>query len=358
MVAFTAIVSLVVDLAHVRVVKNQLQLAADSAARNAASGLYSGKAAQNAAATAAYTTIDGTAVSLQNSDIVPGTWSNGTFTAGGASPNAVKIIAQRSAARGNGVQVWWGGLMGKTQADVTASSIAQGTPTILAGFIGYANVTFKNNSFIGSYSSATNKNPNQANAGNKARVGTNGSIVGQNNNIIDGDAVLGPGATISGTTVQGSTDYQSSAIPAPTMPSWSPPGSPTALVVSSNTVMPGGTYWFSSMNVTANLTFSGPTTIYVNGDAVITCTLAAASGNPKDLVVYQYGAHSFGDTPANGMVITADVIAPQSDFAAKNNLTFYGSGVFNSITTWNNANFYYDTQLGPADGTPIISTVQ
>ena len=358
MVAFSALVSLAVDLAHVRLVKNQLQCAADAGARYGASGLYNGKASQNATTAAAYTVIDGTAVSLHNSDIVTGTWANGTFTSGGASPNAIQVTAKCSNGHGNPVQVWWGGLMGISQCNVKATSIAQGTPTMLAGFIGYANVTVKNNTFIGSYNSSSNKNPNQGSAGNKVRVGTNGFISAQNNNIIDGDAVLGPGASVSGITVQGNTDYQASAIPAPSMPSWSPPGGVSALTVSSNTTMPGGTYWYSSMNVTADLTFSGPTTIYVNGNVTVAATLTAASGVPGDLVIYQFGAGGFGDSASNGMDITADVIAPNSDFLAKNNLNFYGSAVFNSITTKNNADFYYDTKLGPADGTPTISTVQ
>src|SRR5438067_2449420 len=39
MAAFTAVASLVIDVAHARLVKTQLQCAADAAARNAASGL-------------------------------------------------------------------------------------------------------------------------------------------------------------------------------------------------------------------------------------------------------------------------------------------------------------------------------
>src|SRR4051794_12663642 len=80
MVVFAGMVSLVIDIAHVRVVKMQLQFAADSAARSAASGVTSGAATTNAISAAALTVVDGTAVVVQASDVVSGTWSGGAFT--------------------------------------------------------------------------------------------------------------------------------------------------------------------------------------------------------------------------------------------------------------------------------------
>jgi hypothetical protein len=258
------------------------------------------------------------------------------------------------------VVVWWGSLIGITSCDVTVNSIAYGKPTPMAGFIGYSGVDYKNNSFYGSYDSRTTTLPTQSNAGSNARLGSNTSISGVNNNILAGDAVLGASAANpTGITVSGSNLYQSSALPTPTMPPWSPPsGGVTDLVVSSNTVLPGGSYWLSSMSINADLTFSGPATVYVNGPILIAANLASASGVPKDLLIYQYGANSFGDSNNNGMNITASVLAPYSDFLTKNNLNYYGSGVFNTITTKNNANFFYDTTLGPADGSYIVSVVK
>jgi hypothetical protein len=58
------------------------------------------------------------------------------------------------------------------------------------------------------------------------------------------------------------------------------------------------------------------------------------------------------------MNITAVVEAPGSDFLAKNNLTFLGSGVFNTITTKNNASFFYDEAQGPMNGSNKVATVQ
>ena len=359
MVAFTALTSLVIDIAHLRVVKLQLQFAADAAARDGAVGISSGASTSKAIGSASLMNVDGTPVVLQASDVVVGTWSGGTFTPGGASPNAVKVTASRSAARGNAVPVWWGAIIGKSSADVTATAIATGRATQMAGFIGYAGVVMKNNAFWGSYDSRGNKHPNQTSAGRKARVGSNTSIIGWNNDTIQGDTVLGPHATSdSSITLTGSNLVQPSDLPSPTMPAWAPPGGTAVpLVVASDTVMPGGAYWLSSMTVTANLTFSGVTTVYVNGDVYVDGSLAPASGNPADLTIYQIGAHNFGDLGINGLNLTAGVYAPNSDFMAKNNLYYYGSGIFNTITTKNNAEFYYDIMLGTADGSPVVTTV-
>ena len=359
MIAFTALVSLVVDIAHLRVVKTQLQFAADSAARSAATSISSGNATSNAIAAAALVSVDGTPVVIQASDVVIGTWSGTSFTAGGASPNAVRVSVPRTAARGNAVAVWWGGIMGKSSADVTATATATGKATQIAGFIGYSGVTMMNNAFFGSYDSRTNRSPNQNSAGRKSRVGTNALINGKNNDTIQGDAVLGPNATADPSIVLTGADLiQPSNLPIPTMPAWAPPGGAALpLVVASDTTMPGGSYWYSSMMVTANLTFSGPTTIYVNGDIYIDGSLAPASGNPSDVTIFQIGAHNFGDLGINGLNLTAGIYAPDSDFMAKNNLYYYGSGIFNSITTKNNAEFYYDIMLGSADGSPVVHTV-
>lgn len=358
-IAFVAIASLAVDLAHMRVVKSQLQFAADSAARYAVTGISTSTSANRAISAAASITVDGTAVVVGNSDVVVGTWSGSAFTAGGTTPNAVKVTAARSAARGNATSLWWGSLFGKSSCDITVTSIAYGRNQPTAGFIGYAGIYYKNNSFYGGYDSRVTTLPTQATATATARLGTNTAMVGYQNNILKGDAILGPSATSPvGMQISGTTQVRATDLPIPSMPNWNPLTAPTDLVVSTVTTLPGGYYWFNSMTVTANLTFAGPSVVYVNGPISFDATVGPSSGGPRDLFIYQYGTTTFGDGDYNGMNLTANVIAPYSDFVTKNNLNYYGSGVFNTITTKNNANFYYDTNLGLADGSSIISTVK
>jgi len=233
-----------------------------------------------------------------------------------------------------------------------------------AGFIGYSGIAAKNNAFFGAYNSAVTQSPTESSSGTDVRVGSNAFISGKNGDTLDGDAVLGPNATVSGFAVQGSSVYPGFPIPLPIMPAWNQttnPGSiPQDYTVSTDTVLPGGTYWFTSLTANANLTFSGPATVYVNGNITVGGTLAPTSGIPNDLVIYQYGNNTFGDGTSNGLTLTARVIAPQATLTAKNNLTFDGSGIFDTIDLTvikNNALLFYDQAQGAADGSYAVTTV-
>jgi Flp pilus assembly protein TadG len=219
-ITFTALVSLGVDVAHVRVVKSQLQNAADLAARAAAWKLQGGTtAAQNAAVTvAAANRADGVAVALNAAtDVEFGTWLNGTFTSlpSATGANAVRVTAARTTAKGNAVQLAFGRLIGLSTFSTSAQSIATGTPTLVAGFIGYNGVTAKNNVFFGGYHSDVTTTPTHNSTDSNMRVGSNTALTGfnPNNNILEGDALLGPCATVNDIQVQGCTNQLSSPIP-------------------------------------------------------------------------------------------------------------------------------------------------
>ena len=369
MVAFSAFVTLGVDVSRVRMVKIQLQGASDAAARAAAAYLPGASStAQNAAvAVGAQNIADGSSVVVDpNNDITFGIWSNGTFTPVSQPlwpiANAVQVTCVRTASRGNAVPAMFGKLIGITSGNVTAQSIAVASTTSSGGFVGFGSINVQNNTFFGGYNSSVTKSPTEASATMNVNVGSNTVISGGANDQIYGSAVLGPSANVSGFTVSGSIQQQAQSIATPTMPAWNPqtnPGNiPANYTVSSNTTLPGGTYWFTSLNIDANLTFSGPTVVYVNGAVTLDGTLAPASLIPGDLTIYQYGTTTFGDSSANGITIYATVYAPNSDFSAKNNLTFYGSGTFNSITAKNNANFFFDQSLGSMNGSAKIQTVK
>ena len=372
MVVFVAFVSLAVDVGHVRNVKGALQVAADGAARYAAAGFTSGgitPAQSNAVYSAAQNTADESPVVVDpNNDVEFGTWDAGskTFTVlSGASrngANAIRVTCRRTTARGNPVSLWFAAVIGKPTADVTAQSIATMGSGPVAAFTGFSSVTFKNNTFFGSYNSSNTTTPTQASADNHSTIGSNGAITGGNNNSEKGNAILGPSGSVSGVTISGSQQPQSSSLGVPSMPAWqpqtNPAGVPQAYTVSSDTTLPGGSYWFTSLTVTGSLTFSGPAIVYINGNADVSSTLAPSSGVPADLTIYQYGSQTFGNSGANGLSITANIIAPGSNFEAKNNLNFFGSGIFNSIDVQNNANFFYDESLGVGGAATAVKLVQ
>ena len=138
MVALTALVgfvSLGADYARVQLVKTELLRAADAAARYGAMAIPNGKNAvrANAIAAAGQNTADGMAVVLTNADIELGTYDSVAkiFTpTNTASATAVKITAQRTAARGTGVHLSFMGLLGLSSCDATSVSISSYSPAV------------------------------------------------------------------------------------------------------------------------------------------------------------------------------------------------------------------------------------
>jgi Flp pilus assembly protein TadG len=125
--------SLAVDFGRAEVTKTELLRAADAAARYGALGLSlagsSSTALSYAQIVASANTADGSTVTLQSSDVVIGTWNSTTskFTAGGSSPNAVQVTAQRTAARGNPVSTMFASVIGFKTIDVHSTAIAMFT---------------------------------------------------------------------------------------------------------------------------------------------------------------------------------------------------------------------------------------
>src|SRR5947209_17063278 len=152
MVIFVGFVSLAVDVGHVRVVKNALQLAADGSARYAAAGFTTGgvtTAQGDAVYSAAQNTADETPVVVNpNTDVEFGTWDSTsrafTVLSGSSrgSANAIRVTCRRTAATGNPVPLWFAAVLGKPTADVTASSITTIGSGPIAAFTGYSSVGF------------------------------------------------------------------------------------------------------------------------------------------------------------------------------------------------------------------------
>lgn len=366
MTAMTAFVSLSVDYARVVMAKTQLQRVADAAALYGAQGVESGYAVSNAQAVAAQEVVDtyspaGTPFSLQAADVVTGNWSNGTFTANGSPTNAVQVTAVCSAARGTAIPLMFARILGQQSCDIHATSIAMCADNPPGGFVGYNGVTVKNNTSIASYNSAVTTSPSSLNQNYNGAVGSNAVIYAKNNDTVSGRVLLGPSGSMSGFAASGGTTIQASPLAIPSVPAWSPGtnpnNTPTTYSVSSDTTLPGGTYWFDSLSVTATLTFSGPAVIYVDGDVTLSGSLLAYNNVPLNLTIYGYGSHQFGDDSgsANNAVLCAAVFAPTFDFVEKNNLTYYGRGFFNTITCKNNASLYYDEGFGAAIGGTSVS---
>lgn len=132
MVVLIGFASLAVDYARVQLVKGELQVAADAAARHAVTGLRTStaNATANAVAAAGQNNANGTAVVLDiKKDIEFGVWDSATRTfnplqgAWQASATAVRITARRDAQRGTGVGMIFAGVLGVSSLNVTAEAI-------------------------------------------------------------------------------------------------------------------------------------------------------------------------------------------------------------------------------------------
>jgi hypothetical protein len=352
MVVLSAFVSLAVDLGRVQVAKTELRSVADAAARHATRGLSDSTYLAKAQDVATANTCDGVAVSLQSADVEAGTWSNGTFTPGGSSPNSVRVTARRSAARGNPISLAFGKVIGRSTCDVTAVSIAMSSGGGTRGFIGLDGIEFKNNAFIGSYQSSVTTNPTSGSSTGNGMLQSNALIDFKNNATVSGNITLGPsGSIVNGNNlaITGTTTNQATAITAPAPPAWTPGANPNGVpqnyTVSSNTTLPGGTYWFTSLTVDKQLTFSGPATVYVNGNIWTDDSIVTYQSKPSNLKIYQLGANRTFDVEKD-LTLVAEVYAPASVLNGKNKLNLHGNGLYKSITVKNNAELFYDEQSG------------
>jgi Flp pilus assembly protein TadG len=371
LVALCGLVSMGVDLGRVQLAKTELRSAADAAARAGAAGLASSvsQCKTDAVAVAAANLCDGSSVALDSTqDIEVGFWFSDSRTfvpVTGVLQNwatAVRVHARRTSARGNPIPLTFARLVGRSTCDINAFAVATVAETAGRGYVGLNSVTTNNNANFVSYNSSVNSNPTVGSASSNTMVGTNGTIGTGNNSNIRGDVLLGPSGSVSGSpNVTGNTKNLSSPIPAPSSPAWAPGTNPGGIsqnyTVNSNTTLPGGTYWFTSLAINADLTFSGVATVYINGNASVSDNINAFQNVPSNLKIYQIGNRTFGDANANGVTITAQIEAPNSTLTFKNNFTMRGMATFEDINVKNDATFFYDEAAGPAGTVKSITLV-
>ncbi len=366
-------ISFAVDYGRVQLVKTELLAAADAAAPYAARGIENGTYLSKAIDAANDNSADGSPVVLTAADVRLGNWDETLvpkFSTARTPTNAVEITARRAVARGNPVPLLFASLLGFRSCDVHAVSIAMIEPGIVSGFIGLHGFAVKNNLFSASYDSSVNPNPSQTNYRLKGMLGSNTSITAKNNETV-GQVVLGPDGTTN-LSLTAPPIVLKEPIPAPASdfseaPAVNPAGTPKNLNVSGTMSLPGGSYTFTSITLgnNAKLTFLGPATVYIDGNVTFSQNgeIAAYQNIPASLKIRQRGAGTnFGGPNANSVNLIADIEAPQTAFAAKNNATIQGRAIFDSINVKNNAEFYYDeslhTTINEIDQGQAVSLVQ
>ena len=351
MVVSFAFASLAMDYGRVQLAKTELRTAVDSAARHGVQWVSGGKTtalpAVNSAA--ADNTVNGSAITFTNAQIDIGSWNYQTrvFTVNGAPRTALRVSNSASIPLALGDQI------GMTACTIRASAVAKCVPLSIVGYSGFA---FKNNTFVGSYNSSVTLTPTQASASSNATLVSNGYIGEQNNGTVKGDCIVGPSGSVDpGFSISGATQTLTSAVPVLSEPSWNgggnPGGVPNNYTCSSTTTLPGGSYNFTKLTVNAALTFSGPATIYVNGNIDLNAVVNTYQSIPSNLKIYQIGPNRTFD---GNQVLRAVIVAPRSKFTADNNFKLYGACVFDTITVKNNCDFFYDESIGMVTAIGIV----
>ena len=374
MIAFLAIVSLAVDVGHARLVKNQLQNAADAAARFAGAGMQTGisTARSNAVIAAGNNTADGTPVILDpNIDVEFGTWDRSarTFTvlsgAAQSGANAVRVTCRRTAARGNPVELTFGPAIGRSTCDVTAVAIAlmgSGPPF---GVVGLNGIRMSGSSTIDSFNSSNGPYlPGTATA--NASVGSNGNITLSGAATVRGDARPGAGMTTSGGTVTGSTAPLTSALSEPAASAGSyvttnndanvaayMSGGGFSLSGSQSAVMPAGTYYFTSFNMSgqSTLTLLGPVTIYVAGTVSLSGGVTTSNSIPANLNIQVTTSASVTLSGATNYYV--DLYAPQSRVSLTGGAQLMGSVVARFLTMSGGSSIHMDQSLSSGSGSGV-----
>jgi hypothetical protein len=362
MVLLLGFASLAVDWGQVQLAKTQLMEATDAAARAAAASIASGvSSAQTAAVTfGGYNSVNGTSFVVNpNTDIDFGTWTTGsrTFTvlsgAARSNANAIRVWGRRTAANGNAIRLTFGAVVGASSCDITVSSVAAVASGQPAGFVGLSSFPIDKKLFAASYNSSVTTSPSHANYNSNALLQSNG-VVGQGSHAgcwLYGNTEVGPsGSVAGGINVTGTSTTLSSNITAPavTMQVVSNPGGISANeTLSSNATWQGGTYYFTSLTVATgvSLTFSGPATVYVNGNITIASgnSLTAYNSIPSNLKVFQASGNTFSGTTTDTFIGVYD--GPGCSVSFGNAALLEGSMTANSITLADNDDVYYDEAL-------------
>ena len=380
-VALLAVCSLAVDLGRVRLVKAELQLAADAAARHAVVGIPGGyQAALNRAVDAADDNkADGKAVALHAAeDVEFGTWDPyvRAFTplqgARRDDATAVRVTARRISARGDAVPLLLARAIGMTTCDATASAVATVAPKQY-GIVGLDYIRLWGNSTNSYWSESSS-----AATGNWGGIASNGDISLGGSSSVSGDARPGPGHTITGgaTKVSGESDplpYPLSypvESPSPYGPSnndnsFVPTGARSGpdFQLGSMLSLPGGHYFFRNFRVEGGgvLTFREPAVVYVYGTVNITGRVTTNGNLPKNLRIVTVRDPSTGAAPgavnigSNG-ALYADIYAPLSPLTVGGSSDIYGCVVAKSVDMTGSSQFDYDLSLRNDDGG--VRTVQ
>lgn len=370
--AVLAVLSLAVDYGRVQMTKTELQRCADAAARAGASGLEIGpsEAILRATSYASLNPVNGKMVILSPEDIVLGHYNpqDHSFTPAApsqyAEANAVQVNIRLTGE--HGVPLMLASILGKKVFEVTASS----TSCISGGddppYIGLNLTRMYNNTRFDGYSSSLGVyGPNN--------IRTDQTIYGARNLLLDGNAHVigkakyGPTGTLTKSAsaiVTGGITRNSEQITRPPVALGnvkhvndnvnlaSRLSSKGKLKIPNNDTItfPGGTYYLTELEIgqNASVYFSGDTTIYLDGPASISGTIAHSTLRPALLKVNVANGHNV--SIINNGRFYGRLYNPQGDVHHHNSGQSFGSVISSLLCFRNNAQGHADFNAMYGDG--------
>jgi Flp pilus assembly protein TadG len=360
------ICALSVDWGRTQLVKMELRRMCDGAARYAAVGIFDGTALTKAQYVASQNKVDGQTITLTAANVEPGRWNDSTktFTATDTRPDAVRVSVQKT------VPALFASAAGGAPKNVTVRCIARFT-VVGYGLVGLNSISFGGHSTASYFSSG---GPSATNFGS---IGSNGPITIGGSSTVNGNVYLGPGGSVSGGTVNGSTKNLATALTYPNGSS-SPYGPSnndniniplTALNTSGDSInmnnktatVPGGRYFLNDFSVTgtSNITFTGPTVIYCYGTFTMTGNAVTASSIPGNLKVVMVPNPSNGNAPGGVSIggtaaLYSSIYAPQSAVSIGGTGSVYGSVLGKTINMSGTGDVYYDLSLDSTNGSVAL----
>ena len=398
---FVALIAFAIDYGVIIVSRHELQNAADSASIATLQTLMK---SHDDADLAAFTTLTanrlhGRSIAFDmQQDVQYGTWDadtrvfteisrDGTVastgdTTGDTIPSgatAVRIRLIRSVERKNAIRLFFGYILGKQFADISAEAISAGSAGC-NGFVGLESVRLHNNMRTDSYNSdegtygsgSVNQNGDVCSNGpvllDYSSVQVHGDVQGSSITTRQGSNtfVSGSQSTTTGTREEDPVDFSQTKFNndndlIPPRPPYDYRGT-SYVTDDGDFILDGGQrltissgiYHFRNMTVEGGgqLTIDGDVTIYIeekmrydNG------TSANPNARPSSLHL------NVGQGPVDikgGHDLHAVLYAPEADVTIDNNARFYGSIVGETLTSGGGAQLHYDESLatGEASGGP------
>ena len=376
LVVLFAMVAFAIDIGYMTHAKTELQRTADTCALAAVSHLPDSGTAQTVAQSTAAQNYGTVGPDIEASDVEFGDWDrdSATFTSPpswGQDPDAVRVTLRRTAERGNPLRLFFGHMVGTSQAEIVVSAIAMYDHQLCGPFVGIDWLSVPGSVFSDSFNSDV-AHYDAATARDRGSLCSDGPIGLEGSVYIKGDARAGKGTgvTLSGQPIltgskgtrlkplnlppvdatDAEVDNDNDQIPLIRQGnSWSSPvdGDGNFLLDGNRTIdMPPGTYYLKNFTMEGQSAFnvSGDTTIYVTGN------MDRAGGTSVNNSTQKAGTLKIMMTGGTANITSSDVFygliyAPETDVTLDGCAEYFGAVVGKTLTITGSATGHYDECL-------------